>query len=104
MRKDHIPAKSFSFDALLAWSTPWGYGENKLLMNRHAEFSTRGTWQFWDLFGRIAGTGNQPRTTGAGSSLRARLEWKITTTGATVILWSKRAKAILSQCPTNVKI
>ena len=55
-----------------------GYGENKLLVNRHADFSKRGTWQFWDLFGRIARTGNQPRAS-AGTSLRARLEWKIGT-------------------------
>lgn len=55
-----------------------GYGENRLLVNRHADFRTRGTWQFWDLFGRIAGTGNQPRVS-AGTSLRTRLQWKIGT-------------------------
>ena len=55
-----------------------GYGETKLLFNRHAEFSTRSTWQFWDLFGRVAGTGKQPRAS-AGTSFRERLEWKIGT-------------------------
>jgi len=55
-----------------------GYGEKTLLRNRHAQLSNRGTWQFWDLFGRIAVTGKQPRA-GAGSSLRDRLEWKIKT-------------------------
>jgi hypothetical protein len=55
-----------------------GYGETNLLLNRHANFSNRGTWQFWDLFGRVAGTGKQPRAS-AGTSLRARLEWKIQT-------------------------
>ena len=55
-----------------------GYGESRLLVNRHADFSTRGTWQFWDLVGRVAGTGNQPRAS-SGATLRVRLEWKIGT-------------------------
>jgi len=55
-----------------------GYGEKNLLLKRHAEFSNRGTWQFWDLFGRIVGTEKQPRCS-AGTSLRTRLEWKIGT-------------------------
>lgn len=55
-----------------------GYGETKLLGNRHAEFRTRSTWQYWDLFGRLAGTGQQPRAS-AGTSLQQRLEWKIGT-------------------------
>ena len=55
-----------------------GYGETELLVNRHAGFSTRSTWQYWDLFGRIARTGKQPRAS-AGTCLRERLEWKIET-------------------------
>lgn len=55
-----------------------GYGEKNLLLDRHKNFRNRGTWQFWDLFGRIAGTGNQPRSS-AGTSLITRLEWKIGT-------------------------
>jgi hypothetical protein len=55
-----------------------GYGETKLLINRHAKFSTRSTWQYWDLFGRLADTGQQPRAS-AKTSLRQRLEWKLTT-------------------------
>lgn len=55
-----------------------GYGEKKLLLNRHAGLSNRGTWQFWDLFGRIAGTGKQPRSS-TGVSLISRLKWKIDT-------------------------
>lgn len=55
-----------------------GYGENSLLLNRHGNLTNRGTWQFWDLFGRIAGTGKQPRSS-ARTSLITRLEWKIGT-------------------------
>lgn len=55
-----------------------GYGENKLLLNRHAKFSNRCTWPFWDLFGRIACNGKQPRAS-AGTSLSERLAWKIET-------------------------
>jgi hypothetical protein len=51
-----------------------GYGEKKLLLNTHADFTARSTWQFWDLFGRIAGTGIQPRVSGQ-SSLSQRLDW-----------------------------
>jgi hypothetical protein len=55
-----------------------GYGETKLLAKRHANFSTRSTWQYWDVFGRLAGTGQQPRAS-AGTTLRQRLEWKVGT-------------------------
>jgi len=55
-----------------------GYGETKLLRNRHADFRIRSTWQFWDLFGRLAATGKQPRAS-AGTSLRERLKWKLET-------------------------
>jgi hypothetical protein len=55
-----------------------GYGETKLLANRYADFSTRSTWQYWDLFGRLAGTGQQPRAS-ARTTLRRRLEWKLDT-------------------------
>ena len=55
-----------------------GYGEGSLLKGMHGDFRHRSTWQFWDLFGRIAGTGNQPRSS-YGTSLVERLEWKIGT-------------------------
>jgi hypothetical protein len=55
-----------------------GYGETKLLRNRHDEFSIRGTWQYWDLFGRLAATGKQPRAS-ARTTLRERLKWKLGT-------------------------
>lgn len=55
-----------------------GYGEKNLLLDRLKNFRNRGTWQFWDLFGRIAGTGKQPRSS-AGTSLITRLEWKVGT-------------------------
>jgi hypothetical protein len=52
-----------------------GYGETWLL-NAKPQLANSGTWQFWNLFGRIAGTGRQPTQT-AGRS--ARLAWKLAT-------------------------
>lgn len=54
-----------------------GYGENGLLSSRHCGFRSRSTWQFWDLLGRIAETGKQPRA--GESSLAHRLRWKVGT-------------------------
>ncbi len=55
-----------------------GYGEAELLLNPHTRFSTRSTWQYWDLLGRIAERGQQPRRS-AGYSLGDRIEWKART-------------------------
>ena len=55
-----------------------GYGETELLCNRHPQFRPGSTWQYWDLFGRLADTGRQPRAS-ARTTLRQRLEWKFGT-------------------------
>lgn len=54
-----------------------GYGEPELLSGS-PERRNAGTRQFWDLFGRLAGTGQQPRK-GDGHTLAQRLQWKVTT-------------------------
>jgi hypothetical protein len=53
-----------------------GYGENWLL-NERPEARNSGTPQYWNIFGRVAGTGRQP-VKGAGTNLD-RLAWKIKT-------------------------
>lgn len=52
-----------------------GYGESEVCTPRPRR--NTGTWQYWDLLGQVAGgLGNtQPRK--AGSSLDARLQWKL---------------------------
>jgi len=50
-----------------------GYGESRLLT--HAPAGNGGTWQFWNLFGRLVGTGRQPTR----SPFTERLAWKIAT-------------------------
>ncbi|MEO0947142.1 MAG: hypothetical protein AAFY11_03180 [Cyanobacteria bacterium J06641_5] len=54
-----------------------GYGEPELLAGSPSRRNA-GTRQFWDLFGRLAGTGLQPRK-GDGHNLAQRLQWKIST-------------------------
>jgi hypothetical protein len=53
-----------------------GYGENGLLEKEPPAANTSGTWQFWDVFGRLAQRGRQPRK---ASPLRFRLQWKVDT-------------------------
>jgi hypothetical protein len=53
-----------------------GYGETSLLNARPLR-SNAGTPQFWNIFGRIAGTGRQP--TRAAASAETRLVWKVET-------------------------
>ncbi|MEC4984413.1 MAG: hypothetical protein SAJ37_04335 [Oscillatoria sp. PMC 1068.18] len=54
-----------------------GYGEPKLLSGKTVQRNT-GTRQFWDLFGRLAETGKQPR---GGQKIwwQNRLSWKVDT-------------------------
>ena len=52
-----------------------GYGETWLLNAQPR--SNAGTWQFWNIFGRVAKTGRQP--TRGGSSDASRLAWKVAT-------------------------
>lgn len=53
-----------------------GYGESAVLEGR-PEGRNGGTWQFWNLFGRVAGTGRQPTTLQA--SWQQRIAWKVNT-------------------------
>jgi hypothetical protein len=53
-----------------------GYGESWLLSGKPSGRNS-GTWQFWNLFGRLAGTGRQP-TTGAATGTE-RVRWKVDT-------------------------
>jgi len=53
-----------------------GYGESNLVNGKPIRRNA-GTWQFWDIFGRLAGTGRQPR--GGSKVWKDRLEWKIKT-------------------------
>src|SRR5260370_25077907 len=52
-----------------------GYGENNLL-NKRPE-SNPGTRQYWNIFGRLAGTSPKPR--GGGRLFKDRLKWKLET-------------------------
>ena len=54
-----------------------GYGEPELL-SAETKQRNSGTRQFWDMFGRLAGTGKQPNRH-KGISLGYRLRWKIKT-------------------------
>lgn len=54
-----------------------GYGEPQLLSGK-TERRNAGTRQFWNLFGRLAATGQQPHTS-KGASLDRRLQWKVDT-------------------------
>ncbi|WP_156915055.1 hypothetical protein [Rubidibacter lacunae] len=54
-----------------------GYGETALLDGLPHQRNS-GTRQFWDLFGRLAGTGRSPRRR-EHPILEARLQWKIRT-------------------------
>jgi hypothetical protein len=53
-----------------------GYGESRIL-NSVPEGRNSGTPQFWNIFGRVAGTGRQPTTLQA--SWQQRLDWKVRT-------------------------
>jgi hypothetical protein len=53
-----------------------GYGEPELLSGT-TKRRNAGTRQFWDLFGRLAGTGKQPRR--RDRAFTERLNWKIQT-------------------------
>jgi hypothetical protein len=53
-----------------------GYGEDWLL-NRAPTRRNGGTPQYWNIFGRLAGTGRQP--TRAASTDQGRLAWKVAT-------------------------
>lgn len=56
-----------------------GYGQSSLL-SRVTVQKNPGTWQFWNIFGRLAGTGKQPP---AGKktpeALQQLLSWKVNT-------------------------
>jgi len=52
-----------------------GYGES-MILDRPVE-NNRGTPQFWNIFGRLAGTGRQPTTLQA--SWQERIAWKVRT-------------------------
>ena len=52
-----------------------GYGETWLLTSKPSQ-ANGGTWQFWNIFGRVVGTGRQPTGT---ASHGARLTWKLET-------------------------
>lgn len=54
-----------------------GYGEPELLNGKTTQRNA-GTRQFWDLFGRLANTGKQPRRS-EHNSLDQRLQWKVDT-------------------------
>lgn len=56
-----------------------GYGEDELLTRRPTR-SNAGTPQFWNIFGRLAGTGRQPRK--GVTPLGQRLDWKVGTLSA----------------------
>lgn len=53
-----------------------GYGENNLLTRNLGNVNSA-TRQYWDVFGRLAGTGCQPR--GGARVYDSRLEWKFRT-------------------------
>ena len=52
-----------------------GYGESELCNPNPVQNS--GTWQFWDIFGAIAGGRTQTQPRKIGSSLVDRLRWKL---------------------------
>ena len=54
-----------------------GYGEPELLSGKTQQRNA-GTRQFWDLFGKLAGTGKQPCRS-RGISRRDRIQWKVDT-------------------------
>jgi hypothetical protein len=53
-----------------------GYGETSVLSGKPI-YGNAGTWQFWNIFGRIAETGRQP--TRDSMHLSERLAWKVKT-------------------------
>ena len=53
-----------------------GYGESSVLTTAPAGRNS-GTPQFWNIFGRLAGTGRQPTTVRA--TWRERIRWKVDT-------------------------
>jgi hypothetical protein len=53
-----------------------GYGETRLLNTKPGQ-SNAGTWQFWNIFGRVAGTGRHP--TRNSTTEMNRLAWKLNT-------------------------
>jgi hypothetical protein len=55
-----------------------GYGESELLTGSPVQ-SNYGTPQYWNIFGRLAGTGQQP---GRSEGLTRRLRWKLKTLNA----------------------
>jgi hypothetical protein len=54
-----------------------GYGEPDVLSGP-SDGRNDGTRQFWDMFGRLAATGKQPRSS-EGVTWRERIQWKVKT-------------------------